>query len=110
MQIVKGLLRLHDRAKMVIKRAQQLIKDVYLMKSIKQIFKIGDQIIMWQTSARKQGKFVSRRKGSYEVVAILGNSTYKLADEYETLKSPINEDLLMLYKGYNFLKPIVVID
>jgi len=47
MQIVKGLLRLHDRAKMVIKRAQQLIKDVYLMKSIKQIFKIGDQIIMW---------------------------------------------------------------
>ncbi len=80
------------------------------MKSTKQIFKIGDQVTMWWISARTQGKFVPQHKGPYEVIAILGNSTYKLADERETLKAPINGDLLKLYKSYEFLKPIIVID
>ena len=52
MQIVKGLLRLHDRAKMTIKRAQQSMKNAYFVKSIKQTFKIGDQVTMWWTPAR----------------------------------------------------------
>ncbi len=51
-----------------------------------------------------------RRKGPYEVVAILENSTYKLADERGTLKTLINRDLLKLYKGYDFLELIIVID
>ncbi len=86
------------------------MKDAYPVKSIKQTFKIGDQVIMQWTSACTQEKFVSRHKGPYEVVAILGNSIYKLADEYEILKVSINEDLLKLYKGYDFLEPIIVID
>ncbi len=45
-QIVKGLPRLCNQAKMAIKRAQQSIKNAYLVKSIKQIFKIGDQVTM----------------------------------------------------------------
>ena len=110
MQIVKGLLKLRDHAKMVIIKAQQLIKDTYPVKSIKQTFKIGDQVTMWQTLVQIQGKFVPRRKGSYEIVSILGNGTYKLADEWETLKILINGDLLKLYKSYEFLKPIIVID
>src|SRR6266540_4052006 len=110
MQIVEGLSRLHDRAKIAIKRAQQSMKNAYSVKSTKQRFKIGDQVTMWWTPARTQGKFVPWHKGPYEVVAILGNSTYKLADERETLKAPINGDLLKLYKGYKFLEPIVVID
>ncbi len=65
---------------------------------------------MWWTPAHTQGKFVLRRKGPYEVVAILGNGTYKLADEHGTLKAPINGDLLKLYKGYDFIELIVVID
>ena len=59
---------------------------------------------------RIQEKFVSRRKGPYEIVAILENGTYKLVDERETLKALINRDLLKLYKGYDFLEPIIVID
>src|SRR6266542_7172559 len=110
MQIVEGLPRLHDRAKMAIKRAQQSMKNAYPVKFTKQSFKIGDQVTMWWTPARTQGKFVLRRKGPYEVVAILKNGTYKLADERETLKAPINGNLLKLYKGYDFLKPIIVID
>src|SRR6266540_1025381 len=110
MQIVKGLPRLHDCAKIAIKRAQQLMKNAYPVKSTKQIFKIGDQVTIWWTPARTQGKFVSQRKGLYEIVAILGSGTYKLADERETLKALINGDLLKLYKSYEFLEPIVVID
>src|SRR6266540_518916 len=109
-QIVEGLPRLRDQAKMAIKRAQQSMKNIYLLKSTKQIFKIGDQVTMWWTPARIQGKFVPRCKGPYEVVAILGNGTYKLVDERGTLKAPINGDLLKLYKGDDFLEPIVVID
>ena len=86
------------------------MKNAYPMKSTKQIFKIGDQITIWWTSAWTQGKFVPRHKGSYEIVAILENGTYKLADEYGTLKAPINRDLLKLYKSYEFMKPIVIID
>ncbi len=110
MQIVEGLLRLRDRAKMAIKRVQQSMKNTYLVKSTKQTFKIGDQVTMWWIPARTQGKFVPRRKGPYEVIAILDNSTYKLTDKRETLKALINRDLLKLYKGYDFLEPIVVID
>ncbi len=54
---------------------------------------------MWWTLARTQEKFMPRRKESYEIVAILGNSTYKLADKCETLKAPINRNLLKLYKA-----------
>jgi len=53
---------------------------------------------------------VPRCKGLYEIVAILRNGTYKLADERETLKALINRDLLKLYKSYEFMKPIVIID
>jgi len=90
MQIVEGLLRLRDRAKMAIKRVQQSMKNTYLVKSTKQTFKIGDQVTMWWIPARTQGKFVPRRKGPYEVIAILDNSTYKLTDKRETLKALIN--------------------
>src|SRR6266498_39165 len=110
MQIVEGLPRLHDRAKMAIKKAQQSIKNAYPVKFTKQKFKIGDQVTMWWTSARTQGKFVPRHKGPYEVVAILENGTYKLADECGTLKAPINGNLLKLYKDYEFLELIVIID
>ncbi len=57
-----------------------------------------------------QEKFVPQCKGPYKIVTILENSTYKLANKCETLKAPINGDLLKLYKDYDFLEPIVVID
>src|SRR6266498_2812333 len=100
MQIVEGLPRLRDRAKMAIKKAQQSMKNAYPVKFTKQSFKIEDQVTMWWIPARTHGKFVPRCKGPYEVVAILENDSYKLADERGTLKAPINRDLLRLYKSY----------
>ncbi len=46
MQIVKGLPRLCERAKIAIKRAQQSIKNAYSVKFTKQTFKIGNQVTM----------------------------------------------------------------
>ena len=65
---------------------------------------------MQWTPAHMQGKFVLRHRGPFEIIAILGNSTYKLADKCETLKTSINRDLLKLYKSYEFMELIVVID
>jgi len=45
-QIVKGLPRLRDCAKMAIKKAQQSMKNAYPVKSTKQVFKIRDQVTM----------------------------------------------------------------
>ena len=74
------------------------------------MFKIEDQVIIWQTSTRTQGKFVLRCRGLFEIITILENGTYKLTDECETLKTLINGDLLKLYKSYDFMKLIVIID
>ncbi len=86
------------------------MKNAYPVKTTKHIFKIEDQVIMWWKPAQTQEKFIPRRRRPFEIVAILRNGTYKLADERETLKAPINDDLLKLYKGYEFMKPIIVID
>ncbi len=86
------------------------MKNTYPVKFTKQTFKIGNQVTMWWTPAWTQEKFVPKRKGPYKIIAILRNSTYKLADECGTLKAPINGDLLRLYKGYEFMESIVIID
>ena len=54
-QIVKGLPRLHDHAKLAIRQTQQLMKNAYPVKSTKQIFKIRDQVTMWWTLTHTQG-------------------------------------------------------
>ncbi len=65
---------------------------------------------MWWTLAKIQEKFIPRCRGLFEIVAIYRNGTYKLTDECRMLKASINGDLLKLYKSYNFMEPIIVID
>ncbi len=65
---------------------------------------------MYWKPAETQGKFVLWRHGPYDIVSILSNEIYKLADEKGVLKIPINGDLLKLYKDYSWMKPIVIID
>ena len=86
------------------------MKNAYPVKSTKQVFRIENQVIMWWTFARIQRKFVLRHQGPFEIVAILRNGIYKLVDERETLKTSINRNLLKLYKSYEFIELIVVID
>ncbi len=53
---------------------------------------------------------MSQRRGPYDIVGVLGNGTYKLADEKEVLKASINGDLLKLYKDYSWIEPVVIIE
>ncbi len=57
------------------------------------MFKIRDQITMWQNSIFTQEKFVLRCKKPFKIVAILKNNIYKL---YGILKTLINKDLLKI--------------
>ena len=105
-----GMPRLRDQAKMAIRRAQEKMKNAYPVQMTKQSFKIGDKVTMYWKPAETQGKFVPRRQGPYDIIGVLDNRTYKLADEKGVLKAPINGDLLKLYKDYSWMEPVVVID
>ncbi len=65
---------------------------------------------MYWKSAEIQGKFVPRRRRPYNIVGILGNRMYKLADEKGVLKASINEELLKLYKDYSWMEPVIIIE
>ena len=108
--MAKGMLRLRDQAKMVIRRAQIKMKNTYPVQVTKQNYKLEDKVTMYQKPAETQGKFVPRRRGPYDIISVLGNRTYKLADEKGVLKASINGDLLKLYKDYSWMEPVVVID
>ena len=108
--MAEGMPRLRDRAKMAIRCAQIKMKNAYPVQVTKQNYKIGDKVTMYWKLAETQEKFVLRRRGPYDIVDILGNRTYKLADEKGVLKAPINGDLLKLYKDYSWMEPVVVIE
>ena len=73
------------------------------------MFNVGDQVIMWWKPALTQGKFVLQRRGPYKVKAILGNGTYKLSNDHETLKALINSNLLKLYHDYCWMQLIIYV-
>ncbi len=108
--MAEGMPRLHDRAKIAIRYVQEKMKNTYPVQVTKQSFKIGDKITIYWKLAETQEKFVSWCREPYDIMGILGNRIYKLADEKEVLKALINEDLLKLYKDYSWMEPVVVID
>ncbi len=57
--MTEGMSRLHDYAKMTIRRTQEKMKNTYPIQVTKQSFKIEDKVTMYQKSAETQGKFVS---------------------------------------------------
>ena len=79
--MAKGMSRLRDHVKIAIRRVQKKMKDAYPVQMIKQSFKIGDKVIMYWKLTETQEKFVLRHHGPYDIMGILGNRTYKLADD-----------------------------
>ncbi len=108
--MAEGMLRLCDQAKMAIRRAQIKIKNAYPVQVTKQNYKLEDKVTMYWKLAETQGKFVLRRRGPYDIMGVLGNGTYKLADKKGVLKASINGDLLKLYKDYSWMELVVVIE
>ena len=75
------------------------------------LFYIGKEVLYHDTTKEKHysGKLEEKWKGSHTINAILLNESYKIADQYRVLRTPVNGNRLKKYDQWN-LKPIVVIE
>ena len=108
--MAEGMPKLYNRAKMAIRYAQEKMKNIYPVQVTKQTFKIEDKITMYWKLVKIQGKFVLWHREPYDIIGVLDNRTYKLADKKGVLKALINGDLLKLYKDYFWMESIVIIN
>src|SRR6266542_4151437 len=75
------------------------------------LFYIGEEILYHDIAKEKHysSKLEEKWKGPYTINAILLNGSYKIADQYRVLCTPVNSNRLKRYDQRN-LKPIVVIE
>src|SRR6266508_6887064 len=77
----------------------------------KKLFYIGEKVLYHDVVKEKHysGKLEKKWKGSNIINAILLNGSYKIADQYGVLRTPVNSDRLKKYDQRN-LELIVVIE
>ena len=65
----------------------------------KKLFYIGEKVLYHDVVKEKHysGKLEKKWKGSYIINAILLNGSYKIADQYGVLRTPVNGDRLKKY-------------
>ena len=75
------------------------------------LFYIGKEVLYHDAAKKKHysGKLEEKWKGPYTINAILLNGSYKIADQYGVLRTPVNGDRLKRYDRWN-LELIVVIE
>ena len=75
------------------------------------LFYIGEEVLYHDATKEKyySSKLEEKWKGLYTINAILLNRSYKIADQYGVLRTPVNGDRLKRYDRWN-LEPIVVIE
>ncbi len=63
------------------------------------LFYIGEEVLYHDAAKEKfySGKLEEKWKGLYMINVILLNRLYKIADQYEVLRIPINGDRLKKY-------------
>ncbi len=86
----------------------------YMMKNDskkEKLFQIGEEVLYHDATKKKyySGKLEKKWKGLYTINVILLNGSYKIADQYEVLYTPINGDCLKRYDRWK-LELIVVIE
>ena len=93
----------------MIQHSQQRMIENDLKKE--KLFYMGEEVLYHDAAKEKQysGKLEEKCKGPYTINAILLNGSYKIADQYGVLRTPVNSDRLKRYDQQN-LKLIVVIE
>ncbi len=78
---------------------------------ILKLFQIREEVLYHDAIKEKHysGKLEEKWKGPYIINAILLNGSYKIADQYRVLYTPVNGDRLKRYDQWN-LELIVVIE
>jgi hypothetical protein len=107
---------LHDvpinrhKAVQTIRKGKQAMEGRYKPKAPYK-FKCGDQVLMQDKSKETShsGKLLPNKKGPYTIEKVLRNGTYVLGNPEGVLKTPINGDLLELYKSRQDWEPIVIV-
>src|SRR6266498_3466192 len=109
MQIVEEVPYIREEARRMIRHSQQRMMENDPKKE--KLFYIGEEVLYHDAAKEKQysGKLEEKWKGPYTINAILLNGSYKIADQYGVLRTPINGDRLKRYDRQN-LEPIVVIE
>src|SRR6266540_1251931 len=109
MQIVEEVPHIRKEARRMIRHSQQRMIESDPKKE--KLFYIGEEVLYHDVAKEKyySGKLEEKWKGPYTINAILLNGSYKIADQYEVLRIPVNGDRLKKYDQQN-LKPIVVIE
>ena len=63
------------------------------------LFYIGEEVLYHDAAKEKHynGKLEEKWKGPYTINVILLNRSYKIADQYEVLRTPVNGNRLKRY-------------
>ncbi len=109
MQIVEEVTYIREEARCMIRHAQQRMIENDPKKE--KLFYIGKEVLYHDAVKEKHysNKLEEKWKGPYTINAILLNGSYKIADQYGVLRTPVNGNRLKRYDRQN-LEPIVVIE
>jgi len=97
MQIVEEVSHVREEARRMIRHAQQRMIENDPKKE--KLFYIGEEVLYHDAAKEKHysGKLEEKWKGPYTINAILLNGSYKIADQYGVLRTPVNGDRLKRY-------------
>ncbi len=109
MQIVEEISHIREETRRIIRHSQQRMIESDPKRE--KLFYIEEEVLYYDAVKEKHysGKLEEKWKGPYTINAILLNGSYKIADQYKVLRTPVNRDHLKRYNQQN-LKPIVVIE
>src|SRR6266498_1005815 len=109
MQIVEEVLHIREEAQRMIQHFQQRMIENDLKRE--KLFYIREEVFYHDTTKKEyySSKLEEKWKSPYTINAILLNRSYKIADQYRVLRTPVNGDRLKRYDRWN-LELIVVIE
>jgi hypothetical protein len=112
--LIEELPKIRWKAKANIKESQYQQKYYHDNKiKIKQQFKIGDQVLLYDAAKEKQwsGKLKDKWKGPYYIHEVIINGSYKLKElDGRILRTPVNGELLKIYNDRRSFEPVILID
>ena len=113
-EIMEEIPNIRWKAKKNIEKSQEQQAIYHNRKNkIKQDFKIGDQVLLYNAAKEKQwsGKLQDKWKGPYYVHQVIVNGSYKIKEmDGRILKTPVNGELLKLYHDRKEFELIILID
>ncbi len=109
MSIVEEIPHIREEARLMIQKVQD--RMIQQTPGKERRFIIGEEVLC-RDSAKESwysGKLSPKWKGPYQIVAVLLNGSYKIADQGDVLRTPVNGDRLKPYNQRS-LELIVMIE